>query len=390
MFLVADVVASMLDVAELGPVLRWLSIVVLIQASVTIPHAILRRKLAFRSLAMRSLLAAAIGGAVGIIMALRGYGVWSLVGQQIAASVASAVALWFASRWCPTLRVSKKHFKDLFGFGVFSMGRGIVIFVNRRADDFLIGIFLGPEPLGFYYIGRRLIGTMNRLFTQSISSVALPTFSRLQHDHAQMRQALLTATRLASLLGFPAFLGIAVLAPELVMVLFGDQWAPSAPVMRILALAGLVQCVAFFNNPLIIACGKPSWVLATSILNAAVGIVLFTFAAQVGIVAVAAAHALRNFAYVPLPLVLVRKLIGLDIGTYLRGYVAPLGASVAMMAAIWIIKRLFPDSMSVVTVLVVSVFAGVMVYWLSMRWFARDRLEQAREYVRLALGSKDS
>jgi PST family polysaccharide transporter len=388
MFLSADLIASMLDVAELGSVLRWFSIVVLIQAIVTIPLAILRRNLSFRSLAVRALAAAAIGGVVGITMALRGYGVWSLVGQQIATIVASAVALWFAARWCPTLQVSKKHFKDLFGFGIYTMARGVVIFLNRRAADFIIGITLGPEPLGFYYIGRRLISTMNRLLTESISSVALPTFSRLQHDYGQMRQALLTATRLASLLGFPAFLGVAVLAPELVTGLFGDQWAPSAPVMRILAIASLVQCVAFFNNPLIVACGKPSWVLSTTILNAVIGIALYSLAAQVGIVAVAFAHALRNLVCVPLPLVLVKKLIALDIETYLRGYMAPFGASVAMMAAVWMVKWLLPDSMSVGTVLVVAVFAGIGVYWLSMRLIAPDRLQQARENVRLALGSK--
>ncbi len=382
----ADSVASWLDQPQLRLILRWLSIVVLVDALGTTQLAILRRDLAFKSLAGRSLAATGIGGIVGVSMATAGCGVWSLVGQQIAATVTGTAALWLAVSWRPRFNVSIKHFKDMFSFGVYEMGREVVMFFNRRADDFLIGLFLGMAPLGVYRIGRQLLATMHRLFTQTVSAVALPTFSRLQHDHAQMRQALLTAAGMTSLLAFPAFLGVSILAPELVSGLFGDKWAACVPIVEILSIGGLVHTIVFFNHPVIVACGKPSWVLMATLCNALLGAVLFTVATHWGIVAVAAARALRNYIYAPVPLILVRKLINLDIRAYLRGLLAPLVSSIVMVTAVWMLKSTLSATMNVYAVIGISVATGFIVFLLSMRWLSPKQLEQLQEYARIAVG----
>lgn len=389
-FASATLIATVLGEEELGEILRWLAAVVVIEAMGTTPQAILRRDLAFRSLAWRSLGATAVGGGVGVTMALCGYGVWSLVGQQIASSATGVLVVWIASRWIPASGFSKRHFKDLFGFGMFTMGREVVDFLNQRIDELLIGLLLGKESLGVYKIGRQLITTINRLFTRTLSAVALPTFSRLQHDHGQMRQALLSATGMATLVAFPAFLGVAILAPELAVGLFGEAWVESGSIMRILAVGALIQCVVFFNNPVIVACGKPSWVLGTSIGNVAVGAILFGLAAPWGIVAVAAARVVRNYVYAPVPLLLVRKLIGLDVREYCRSYLAPLGSSLIMVAAVWAMKETLSSTTNTYAALAIAIATGLIAYFASMRFFAPQRLAQVREYVRLAVGIENS
>lgn len=379
-----------INVALLASVIRWLSLSFLIAALGNTPQAILRRNLAFKSLAMRSLAASLVGGIVGVAMAFYGFGVWSLVGQRLTSALAGTITLWAACRWWPGIAVSFRHFRDLFGFGVYLMGNETVAFFNRRIPDLLIGAFLGPMALGYYTVGYQLLLIMRRLFTQSISGVALPTFSRLQHDYAQMGQALLTATSMTSLLAIPAFLGMAALAPELVVGLIGEKWNQSVPIMQILAFIGVVQSVTFFNTPVIIACGKPSWALGLGLVNAVANVVVLTIALPWGIVVVAAAFVIRGYAFAPLPLLAVRKLIGLSIGRYFGQLIAPTTGSLVMVVFVYIAKRALADALNLHALLVVCVLIGVLVYTLVIHLIAPGRLRKAVEYLRLALPSRST
>lgn len=386
----SGLVSQCVDKPELTPVLQWLSLTLLIDALGNTPQAILRRNLAFKSLAMRSLVASLAGGVVGVGMALHGFGIWSLVGQRLTASLAGTITLWIACDWRPCLAVSFRHFRDLFGFGVYAMGNETVAFFNRQMPDLLIGTFLGMTALGYYTVGYRLLLIMTQMFTQTVSAVALPTFSRLQHDHAQMRQALLTATRMTSLAAFPAFMGMAVLAPELVLGLIGDKWDRSVPIMQILAFIGIVHSVTFFNGPAIIACGKPSWAFALALSNAMVNVTVFVVAVHWGIIVVAAAFVIRGYAYAPFPLLTVRKLIGLNVTRYVRQLVAPVIGTVVMVLVVWATKHALETSLNTRELLGVSILAGVFVYILTMRLIAPGHLRQAMDYIRLALASRTS
>jgi len=113
---VAGWVATLFDEPLLAPVLSWLSLSFILNALSTTQLAVLQRKLAFKSLAARSLVATTIGGVVGISMAFAGFGVWSLVAQELVRGLAAAIILWRSSDWRPGFKVSKKHYKDLLPF----------------------------------------------------------------------------------------------------------------------------------------------------------------------------------------------------------------------------------------------------------------------------------
>ena len=377
-----------INVVLLASVIRWLSVSFLITALGNTPQAILRRDLAFKSLALRSLAASLVGGIVGVAMALNGFGVWSLVGQRLTSALAGAITVWIACRWWPGFAVSTRHFRDLFGFGIYFMGNEIVGFLNRRMPDLLIGAFLGTAALGYYTVGFRLLLIMTRLFTQTISGVALPTFSRLQHDHAQMQQALLTATRMTSLLAIPAFLGMAVLAPELVVGLMGEKWNQSVPIMQILAFIGIVQSITLFNGSVIIACGKPSWNLGLGLINAVANVVVLAIALPWGIVAVAAAFVIRGYAFAPLPLLAVRKLIGLSIVGYLRQFIGPVMGSLVMVVVVITTEHLLGQLMSLHALIVVCILCGMAVYAGFVVVLLPTVSREALDFFRLAIPSE--
>lgn len=380
--------ASLMREPALASVLRWLSATFILSALSSTQMAILRREMAFKSLAVRSMTARMVGGVVGVYLAYSGFGVWSLVGQKLAEGVAGVVVLWRVSDWRPSFAVSREHYRELLTFGVSVAGNNILKVLVRRSDDFLIGYFLGPTLLGYYTIGYRLLLVMIRLVTGIVNAVAFPAFSRLQNDPKRMLRAFYKVTQYTSLLAFPVFIGLATLAPELIPALFGEQWVPSVPVMQVLALIGILQSVQAFNGSVLRASGKPSWELGLMFLTAASSVLAFLVAVQWGIVAVAASFVIVSYLIAPLYFVAARRLITIDLGSYLRQFVVPLLSSLTMVVVIVGLKQIFGrQEMNLYLELSVYVTAGALTYLTLIALFARALSRQVLELARLALPS---
>lgn len=384
----ADVIAGFFREPQLAPVLRWLSLGFVFSGLNSTQHAILRRNLAFKKLATRTLLSSLVGGLVAVAMAWWGFGVWSLVGEQLVARSVNTFVLWRVSGWQPGLRVSRSHFGELFRFGLSVLGTNVLTIVNRRSDDFLIGYFLGTTALAYYNVAYRMLLMMTDLFIGVSSSVSFPTFSRLQDDPARARRAFYTATQYTGLVAFPAFVGMSVLAPELVYGVFGEKWAASIPVMRVLAYIGLLQSVFYFNATIITAMGKPSWRFGLALTNAIANLVAFSIAVRWGIVAVAQAYVIRGWLLSPLPLSAVHRLIGLDFKRYLSQYAAPLAGSAVMAVAVVAAKHLLNGAAPLLVLLPGYVLFGALVYAVTIFVAAPATSRQALSLARLALPLK--
>lgn len=371
---------------QLTPIIAWLSLNFLSNGFCSVQQSLLRRQLAFKALAVRSLLATSVGGIVGVVMAYMGYGVWSLVGQQLVNRLVTILALWWVSDWRPGLKVSAKHFKDLFSFGINILAGSILVFFSVRSDDFLIGYFLGPVALGYYTIAYRLLVAMTQILSATIRQVALPMFSRLQKEPEQLQRALFKATQLISFITFPAFLGAATLAPEIIQSLFGKQWIASAPVMQLLALSGLPQSVFTVSGLVLVAVGKPSWNLRIMFLSTMVNVTGFLIAVKWGIVAVAASFAIRAYLLSPVQVWAIYKLLRLKITTYFLQFAAPLAGSLLMVLVVLAAKYFFSPLMNTQTLLVVCISIGAAIYTATLLAIAPKVFWQIVDFASLTLG----
>ena len=375
---------------ELIPIVRWLSLSFIINSLSQVQNAILSRQFKFKIQAVRSLLAVFAGGLVGTGMAFMGYGVWSLVGQQLTNELVGVLVLWQASDWRPRLKISQRHFQELFSFGINIMGIDLLNFFNRRADDLLIGYFLGPVALGYYTVAYRLLLVSINLLTSITSNVSLTVFSKMQEQPTRMREAFYKAINLTSAIAIPAFTGLAVLAPEIVPVVFGQQWLPSVPVMQILAFIGILQAVFSFNGTVMMAMGKPSWKLKINCINAVCNVVSFVLVVRWGIIAVAAAYVIRGYLLAPIPVWAISKLLKIKISTYLHQYVAPLASSLVMVSAIWIVKYMLGNALNPHWQLTFYILLGAIAYGLAILFFAPIMYRQGINLVRslINVGSK--
>ncbi|BAY24259.1 putative polysaccharide transport protein [Calothrix sp. NIES-2100] len=387
---IAEHVAILFHEPQLTLVIQALSLSLPIIALSSTQQAILRRQLAFKSLTLRSLTAAIVGGSIGMSMAFLGFGVWSLVVQILIDGLVAAIVLWKVSNWQPKFNFSYKHFQDLFSFGANVTGIKILDFFNRRSDDFLIGYFLGSVALGYYTVAYRLLLVMIKLLTGVTTSVAFPTFSRLQMEPERMRRAFYQVTKYTSLISFPIFLGFLIIAPELVLALFGSKWSPSIPVMQVLSLIGILLSVSYFNNTVIKAVGEASWLLKIMLLNSVCNVLAFLFVVKWGILAVASAYVAIGYLLFPISLIAVAKLININFITYIGQYITPMIASLLMISVMWGLKFIAGE-LNLYLQIIIYVLAGISSYIVVITVLDKSIAQQTSNFVRILFKkSKDA
>lgn len=361
-------IAVLLGESRLQPIIQVLSVTFLLTALSSIQMGLLRREMSFRSLAIRKLSAVGLSGVVGVGMALSGFGVWSLVGQQITGALVSVVMLWAVTPWRPSLRFSRQDFRELFGFGIHVVGGDILNFFSRNMDNLLIGVVLGPVALGFYAVAYRILDTSQSLLVNAARKLVFPVFVRLQHDRERMRRAYSRMSRASSAMTLPGYVGLALVAQEAIVVLFGNRWIDSGPVAAVLYLIGPVLTIQAFSGALFNAVGHPEVTLRFRLVTTIVNVTGFVIAVVVfrDILAVAAFFVLRGYLLLPLNLIWMRKYGGIPIGQHILELRGVAGATVAMAAAVLLVKLLLLGHVHNAVLLMAEIVSGVAVFGVAL------------------------
>jgi len=381
----SSLIANIFGEPQLGPIVRWLSPIFILSALSSVQQSLLRRRLAFKNLTTRSLIATISSGIVAVILAFLGFGVWSLVAKLIVEGAVSVIALWQVSDWRPNFRLSRKHFKELFSFGINIVGGNFVDFLSVHSDDFLIGYYLGPIALGYYTLAYNLLIVMTDLLVSVPNAVAFPVFSKIQKDPVRLKSTFYEVTQLQSIIAFPIFLGVFIVAPEAVRVLYSDKWSSSIPVVQILMLIGIVRSASYFYSSIFRAAGKPSWRFGIYSLTAALNVVGFLIVVRMGIIAVAVSYVVVSYLLMPLYFLMIRNLIHVTIQSHLGQYTIALISSLIMIVVVLGCKYLLGQNFSIAIRLVIFVIAGGGTYLLAIRLIRPPLYFRMLELAQMAL-----
>lgn len=329
--------ADVNGVPLLQPVILALSGLLPLQALIVVQEALLRRRMEFKKVALRTAVGMLIGGMAGVGVALWHPTVWAFVIQQLTAAFASVILLWAVTAWRPRLSFSTTAARDLLGFSSGSFLSSLGVFVNNRADALLIGLFFGPVTVGIYRFAGRLVDACLGFALRPLQSLALPELSPFQDDPTLFRLRLRRLNRVAGLALLPG-LGMLIACAQPLVQMLGDSWDAAVVPLQLLAVAAAVRVFGGLNGPMLQSLGRPhlqagvTWLIAstsvTAILVAAGVLHNAPLAGQVAGVAVAR---LASFGTVVLVvhLVLARRLVGVSLRESLAPFAAPALGGVA-------------------------------------------------------------
>lgn len=269
------------------PVLRALSLTVVLSALGSVPMAILRRAMRFRAMAAIGGVAALVAQIVAIVMALTGYGVWALVGQTLTASGVGTVLTMVVARWRPRFVFSGTDFRNMSSFGAKVLGVEFVAMLRTWAEASIISSSLGLAWLGYMNIAQRLIQIVQDLAGGALVPVTSVAFAKVRESSERILSGYLRALRLTyASLSLP-LIGVAVAAPILIPLVFSDGWEQSIPVAQVLAIAGTMTVGAALDHGLFYGKGRPGlWFVYAALTDVVTVAATFWFV-QRGILAIA-------------------------------------------------------------------------------------------------------
>jgi PST family polysaccharide transporter len=321
--MLAPVAASWSGEVIIEPVVNWLALGIIPLSLSRVQQGLLMRELDYRSLAFRRLISAASGAAVGITMALKGYGVWSLVAQQLVERVAEFLTLYSVTRWFPKFRFSWSAFSDLWAYASRIMAINILNFAGSNLDRFIIGQFFGVATLGVYFVGRRIIEVIQGIVRVVIGRVALSAFSRIQFDNERLFEGSAAMARIIALGGFPVMGLFIFFGQDITTVVFGDKWAEAGAICQIVAVGGIIQMSTLFTQPLLKAKGYPGSVLVANTAMFGTSIVFGLALASFGLNAFTVGWVSGNLVFGGLLLYSVKTIMDYPVAKVFKQYVGP-------------------------------------------------------------------
>jgi len=378
-------IARLFGEPRVAPVIKFLSFTLLFYALSSVPTAILTRELDFGALAIRSLLATVVSGAVGLVMAFRGWGVWSLVGQQIVNAVLGCIFLWWAVPWRPSFRLSPRHLRDLYGFSLSITGNDILWFFTQKSDQTLVGYGFGPSGLGPYSLASKLTTLLAEGVIQPLQSVAFPVFSKIQSEPERFERALHKFCEMSSLVSFPIFAGIIAVAPELVRSLFGAKWVAAIPILQILAAYGILRSAFGFLHPLMLAKGRAGLYFLMFVIQSALTFAGCLVALQWSTRAIALSTVVTMLVFEVFVLIVLMKIMEVRVEALLKTFGFPALSSASMMAVVMLLRGSITKGLAPGISLAICVATGAAMYVLMALYIRHDLVMAVWEVIHESL-----
>lgn len=232
---------------DLVPVLRWMSLGLVLNGLGAPAGALLRRQLRFKPLAIIDVVSYLVGYVgVGLALAISGAGVYALVFAVLTQSMVTAAGTYAIVRHPVLPTVARGSYRAILGFGARISVIGFFEFLQSNLDTLAVGRWAGATQLGFYNRANLIADLPAYHLAHGLSQVLFPSFSSIQHEHRRLRDAYLSAVGLTAAIVLPMNLGMAVAAREIVLVLLGPRWTGAIEVMPWLLLASSISLVGHF------------------------------------------------------------------------------------------------------------------------------------------------
>lgn len=274
MFIAAPYIATFYNDEGLTPIIRFISLTIIISGVKGIQQAYVSRNMLFKRFFFSTIGGTLISAVVGIYLAYAGCGVWALAVQQISNALVDTLILWLTVRWRPKMMFSWTRLKSLLKFGWKLLVSALLDTVYSNLRNLIIGKKYTSADLAYFDQGDKLPKAIATNINVSIDSVLLPTMSKVQDRTEAVRTLTRRAIRISVYIVAPLMIGFACCADSLVRLVLTDKWLPCVPFIRILCVSYLFWPIHTANLNAIKAVGRSDIFLKLEVIKKAVGLAL--------------------------------------------------------------------------------------------------------------------
>lgn len=371
--LVAPLIALFYGQPVLEEMAYLMALNLFLNAFGTMHTTLLTKELNFKTISIAGASATLVSGGVAIIMALQGWGVWSLVGQVLASTIMMVTMLWLLHPWRPVWVFSFLSLRSYFSFGGFVLWTGILSTIHTNLYALIVGKLHSIQDVGYYSQARRLQLLPVNIMTTIVSRVAFPVFSAFSDDKARLARGMRKALTSVMFINIPLMLSILMLSEDLVLVLFGEKWLPSAPVLYVLAVAGLVFPFNALNIDVLKAQGHSALNARIQLIRLTIGISLLIMTSPFGIVAIAYGHVIASLLALLVNTHYTKKFLNYGALAQLRDIVPYVAASAPMILVILLVMQY--AGLSSHSELFVAALAGGLTYLMMCKVAGLEAIE---------------
>lgn len=385
-FFGAPLIARFYDEPELVRVAQLTSFSILFTCVTVVHEALLVKRLEFHQVVKAEFYSFLISSALAVWAAFEGWGVYALVVNSLSAVFFSSLFVFLMNPWVPRARPNWQATRDLCKFGMNVMGMNVLNYIHRHTDALLVGKFLGKGLLGQYSMSYRIMRIPTQRVSGTISQVAFPAFSSIQDDLPRIRRGFLKMTRYIALLMFPALVGLIITAPEAIPLAFGQKWQPAVFVIQVLTVAGLVQALQSPMGTLFLSRGNPNLLFRYQILSTSCYVGAFLLGVRWSIGGVAICYTATTILLMPIMNKLAFGLIEMKQAEYFDSMREAIFATLAMAGAVMLFQLYgLQSELSRLSVLVISISIGVVVYPMALWVVNRELFSEVLDLVKSAL-----
>ena len=378
LFLCAPLIASFFHQPCLTRLSRFVFLAFIFAAVGISPNAKLVRDLKMKEKAIISLSALIISGTVGVIMAFKGFSYWSLATQQVLYNVVICIGRYLSAHWWPTLHITFEPVKRMFAFSYKVLITSVLGTISNNVLTLIFGRLFPAQAVGNYYQANKWNTMANSLVSGTVSQMVQPVLVQVNDDMERRRRVFGKIMRFTAFLSFPVMFGLALIAPQLILITIGDKWLHSIPLLQILCLSGaFIPLYSVYQN-MLLSLGKSNIYMWLNIGQIVLVISTVLICHSLGITAMVIAFAVINVLWLLAWQFFASRLIGYSYLQMLRDLMPFMVIALLVMAATWLITMPITN---IYLLFVVRVLIAIALYALIMKLLGAKIYQECVAFV---------
>ncbi len=360
-FFCASPLANFYNEPKLVTVAKVLGINLMLVALGAVHQVTLEKRLNFRTITKIRLVSVVLSASTGIVLAIKGFGVWSLVAMTLIESFFRTLLLWIINNWRPSLTFNIEIFNTLFAKGSKILLNGILGQINQNIYSLIIGRYFATTDVGFYSQGRKLQQRVGDFISYSFQGVMFPVLSLIKDNPERLKNSVRKNVTISTLVAYPAIVGLIVIAKPFVLLFLTEKWLPSVYYLQMLSVAGILFTTNLAIRSYLLPLGKFNFLVIYGAISNGVllGFILVSLIFNAGLRWIIAIKVIHEFLSLIVIAIFSKQFINYRFTEIVKDLIPAFLYSTIMGAIVYTISYVGKVSF---LILAIQIIAGTVIY----------------------------